>query len=86
MTGNNGATFGPALICDAAFGRIIFSIPFNPILLVIVVVVVLCLYLIYLCLEQFFSVFSISFSISACPIRRNSLVSKTCLCIDLRTR
>ena len=82
MTGNNGATFDPALICDAAFGRIIFSIPFNPILLVIVVVVVvLCLYLIYLCLEQFFS---ISFSISACPIRRNSLVSKTCLCIDLR--
>lgn len=82
MTGNNGATFDPALICDAAFGRIIFSIPFNPILLV-VVVVALCLYLIYLCLEQFFS---ISFSISACPIRRNSLVSKTCLCIDLRTR
>jgi hypothetical protein len=52
VTGNNGATFGPALICDAAFGLIIFSIPFNPILLVIVVA--LCLYLIYLCLEQFF--------------------------------
>ena len=82
MTGNNGVTFGPALICDAAFGLIIFSIPFNLILLVIVVVA-LCLYLIYLCLEQFFS---ISFSISACPIRRNSLVFKTCLCIDLRTR